>query len=205
MKIVWLIMQTLQEALSVAGKRLHSQIARDIPQAPCVVGQYLPVCSCNDDNEDRKCCGPKNLNDFTCCKSNRREEKRSASIHTHSLKCGSSVWAAAVATKNHEGGNVPKLLHVVVEGRQYYASTHVSVCFFPVCWFKLGSSRPAGCTVQRPVGSSHPLGYNLKFLTCLCYKRVSQCSAVIQSLLMVSYTSVRVLATSQLTRNRFLR
>ena len=129
MKVVWLIMQTLQEALSVAGKRLHSQIARDIPQAPCVVGQYLPVCSCNDDNEDRKCCGPKNLNDFTCCKSNRREEKRSASIHTRCLKCGSSVWAAAVASKNHQGGNVPKLLHVVVEGRQYYASTHVSVCF----------------------------------------------------------------------------
>ena len=158
MKVVWLIMQTLQEALSVAGKRLHSQIARDIPQAPCVVGQYLPVCSSNDDNEDKKRCGPKNLNDFTCFKSNRREEKRNASIYTHCLKCGSSVWAAAVAIKNHQGGNVPKLLHVVVDGRQYNASTHVSV-LFPVCWFKLGSSRPAGCTVQRPVGSSHSLGY----------------------------------------------
>lgn len=125
-------MQTLQEALSVAGKRLHSQIARDIPQAPCVVGQYLPVCSSNDDNEDKKRCGPKNLNDFTCFKSNRREEKRNASIYTHCLKCGSSVWAAAVAIKNHQGGNVPKLLHVVVDGRQYNASTHVSV-LFPVC------------------------------------------------------------------------
>ena len=204
MKVVWLIMQALQEALSVAGKRLHSQIARDIPQAPCVVGQYLPVCSCNDDNEDRKCCGPKNLNDFTCCKSNRREEKRSASIHTHSLKCGSSVWAAAVATKNHEGGNVPKLLHVVVEGRQYYASTHVSVCFSQYVdssWDHLGQ-QDVQC---RDLLVAHILWVTIWNPDMLMLQACQSMFCSHQSLLMVSYTSVRVLATSQLTRNCFLR
>ena len=129
----------MEGALKGAGERLESQISASTPQVPCIVGQYLPLCSCEEHyekwNEGNKggvsvpngLNGLNGRNGWTPSKSCLQEENRCPCGPMNSRKWGLTVWAAATASKAQHGGCVPRLSYVMVEGTRYVANTHVSV------------------------------------------------------------------------------
>lgn len=122
--------QALDRTLIMAGQRLHSQFSTIMPQPPCVVGEYFPICSCKEgcvETNVLKTASLKCAKDSAFLETQGRDIHISACIHTNVNQFCCTVWAAVLAINLQDGGSLPRLSFVMVEGMQYPANTHVSV------------------------------------------------------------------------------